>query len=592
MRKLKVLPSNIANLIAAGEVVQRTSSVVKELAENALDAGATKVDVIVTDSGRTAIQVIDDGCGMGPEDAVLCFERHATSKISTAEDLESILTFGFRGEALPSIAAVSELTLKTRRNTDELAVQVKIDGSGKTSVGAVGAPVGTSITVRNLFYNTPARRKFLKSDAVELKHIIEEFTRVALTRPDVSFSLSSNGRDIFRLKQAKSIKYRILDLIGSNVAGELVDIDTTTQLLRISGFVGRPDTAKKVQGNQFLFVNGRYFRSAYIHKAVVKAYEDLVPEGVSPSYFLFLEMDPHAVDVNVSPTKTEIKFEDDQLVFQTVYACVKEVLGRNSFGSGIDFDTEGSVEFPQLGAGFEAFRGATSAPETGTDPLYNPFDPEEPLKPDYGFSAGIDRSQDYGALFEQRTETVRNLLLIQGKYIVSPSQDGMIVVNVKRARERILYEKSLKALAGGGHVTQTALFPVQIQVGAAQRLLFEDNAEVLRNLGFDISSFGTDTVVVGGVPEGYSCEPGKVQQMVADVLLILSEGRSALPEVLAQNLASKFAKLGSLNSDPLTSQLEAQRLMDTLFACDNSEFTAGGRRIVAVLGADELEKKF
>ena len=592
MRKLKVLPSNIANLIAAGEVVQRPSSVVKELAENALDAGASKVDVIVTDSGRTAIQVIDDGCGMGPEDAVLCFERHATSKISTAEDLESILTFGFRGEALPSIAAVSELTLKTRRNTDELAVQVKIDGSGKTSVGAVGAPVGTSITVRNLFYNTPARRKFLKSDAVELKHIIEEFTRVALTRPDVSFSLSSNGRDIFRLKQAKSLKYRILDLIGSNVAGELVDIDTTTQLLRISGFVGRPDTAKKVQGNQFLFVNGRYFRSAYIHKAVVKAYEDLVPEGVSPSYFLFLEMDPHAVDVNVSPTKTEIKFEDDQLVFQTVYACVKEVLGRNSFGSGIDFDTEGSVEFPQLGAGFEAFRGATSAPETGTDPLYNPFDPEEPLKPDYGFSAGIDRSQDYGALFEQRTETVRNLLLIQGKYIVSPSQDGMIVVNVKRARERILYEKSLKALAGGGHVTQTALFPVQIQVGAAQRLLFEDNAEVLRNLGFDISSFGTDTVVVGGVPEGYSCEPGKVQQMVADVLLILSEGRSALPEVLAQNLASKFAKLGSLNSDPLTSQLEAQRLMDTLFACDNSEFTAGGRRIVAVLSADELEKKF
>ena len=592
MRKLKVLPSNIANLIAAGEVVQRPSSVVKELAENALDAGASKVDVIVTDSGRTAIQVIDDGCGMGPEDAVLCFERHATSKISTAEDLESILTFGFRGEALPSIAAVSELTLKTRRNTDELAVQVKIDGSGKTSVGAVGAPVGTSITVRNLFYNTPARRKFLKSDAVELKHIIEEFTRVALTRPDVSFSLSSNGRDIFRLKQAKSIKYRILDLIGSNVAGELVDIDTTTQLLRISGFVGRPDTAKKVQGNQFLFVNGRYFRSAYIHKAVVKAYEDLVPEGVSPSYFLFLEMDPHAVDVNVSPTKTEIKFEDDQLVFQTVYACVKEVLGRNSFGSGIDFDTEGSVEFPQLGAGFEAFRGATSAPETGTDPLYNPFDPEEPLKPDYGFSAGIDRSQDYGALFEQRTEPVRNLLLVQGKYIVSPSQDGMIVVNVKRARERILYEKSLKALAGGGHVTQTALFPVQIQVGAAQRLLFEDNAEVLRNLGFDISSFGTDTVVVGGVPEGYSCEPGKVQQMVADVLLILSEGRSALPEVLAQNLASKFAKLGSLNSDPLTSQLEAQRLMDTLFACDNSEFTAGGRRIVAVLSADELEKKF
>ena len=288
MGKLKILPAQIANMIAAGEVVQRPASVVKELLENAVDAGASQVSVVVTDAGRTLIQVIDNGCGMSPVDAVLCFERHATSKIATAEDLEQILTYGFRGEALASIAAVSEVTLRTRRPQDETATEVRTSALGETKTATVAAPAGSNFAVRNLFYNTPARRKFLKSDNVELKHIIEEFTRVAITRPDIAFTLSHNGRDLFVLKKAKSLKFRILDLLGSNVVGDIVDLNAETSVVRISGFVGRPDTARKTLGNQYFFVNGRYFRSPYLHKAVMKAYEEMIPEGVTPAWFIFL----------------------------------------------------------------------------------------------------------------------------------------------------------------------------------------------------------------------------------------------------------------------------------------------------------------
>lgn len=591
MSALKVLPASIANMIAAGEVVQRPSSVVKELMENAVDAGATQISVVVTDAGRTMIQVIDNGCGMSPADAVLCFERHATSKIASTDDLYRIRTFGFRGEALASIAAVAEVTLKTRRAGDETATQVKVT-DGKVTAGSVSAPVGSNFAVRNLFYNTPARRKFLKSDTVEIKHIVEEFTRVAITRPEIGFSLMSNGKDMFVLKPAKSGKFRVLDLMGASVVGDVVDISADTALLKLRGFIGRPDAARKTPGNQMFFANGRYFRSPYLHKAVMNAYENLIPEGHTPSYFIFIELDPEAVDVNIHPTKTEIKFEDDTLVFQTIFACVKETLGRNSFGASIDFDTEGAVEIPQLGRSFEEYRGATVAPETGTDPFYNPFNPDEPLQPDYGFSSLVDKDRNYGALFDEKTLPAAKSLTIQGRYIVSQASSGMMIVHVKRARERILYEEILAALKSGRHVTQEAMFPIQVQVGTASRLVFEENQELLAGLGFDISSFGTDTVVVNGVPEGYSCETGKVHQMLQDVLLILSEGGSNLSEVMVQNMAQRFASLGALNAEPLTSPLEAQRLMDALFACGNSELTANGRRIVAVVSTEDLDKKF
>ncbi len=601
MGSLKVLPAQIANMIAAGEVVQRPSSVVKELMENAVDAGADQLNVIVTDAGRTLIQVIDNGCGMSPADAVLCFERHATSKIASAEDLEDIMTYGFRGEALASIAAVSEVCLKTRRESDETATEVRISGNGETRTSSVSAPVGSNFAVRNLFYNTPARRKFLKSDNVELKHIIEEFTRVAITRPQTSFTLSSNGRDIFVLKKAKSLKFRILDLLGSNVVGDVVDISADTSVVRLSGFVGRPDSAKKTLGNQFFFVNGRYFRSAYLHKAVMKAYEEMIPDGATPSYFIFLETDPHSIDVNIHPTKTEIKFEDDSVIFQIIYACVRETLGRHSFGADIDFDTEGAVELPQLGRSFGQYR-EISAPQTQIDPAFDPFSPiadssfengGRDSSAGGGYSPYVTRRDDYGKLFEDKEAAETRVMILHGKYILTPVSSGVMVVDVSRARERILYDRTLKALSGsGGHMTQTALFPVEVQVGAENLTLFEEHSAMLSELGFDITPFGADSVVVNGVPDGYSCESGKVQQTVGELMCILSENGDALPELTRQRTAERFARMGASNAAPLTSPLEARQLIDTLFASDNAELTSNGRRIVKIVKIGDIDKLF
>ena len=593
MGKLKVLPANIANMIAAGEVVQRPASVVKELMENAVDAGATQVDVVVKDAGRTSIQVIDDGAGMSPSDAVLCFERHATSKISEASDLQHIASYGFRGEALASIAAVAEVTLKTRRSSDETATQVSISDPSAVKTSSVAAPAGSNFLIRNLFYNTPARRKFLKSDNVELKHIIEEFTRVALTRPDMGFSLMSNGRDIFRLRPAKSLKFRVLDLMGANVTGDLVDINAETSLVRVSGFLANPDTAHKTVANQFFFVNGRYFRSAYLHKAVMKAYEEYLPEGYTPSYFIWIEVDPESVDVNIHPTKAEVKFEEEAVIFQTIYACVKATLGRNAFGEGIDFDTEGRVEMPQVGTSFEEYRGPVqTAPGPSIDSSYDPFAVNKEF--DGPGIAWREKQENagYGILFEQNQAAQARALIVKGRIIIAPSSSGIPLVNIRRAWERILYEKTLKALSKNAPVTQTALFPVQVQVGAASRLLFEEHAQTLHSAGFDITPFGTDTVVVGGVPEGYSCEPGKVQQLVQDLLLILSDESSGVPEIVRASLASKLATLGSINAEPPRNAAEAQTLMDALFACENSELTASGRKITAVISIEDLEKKF
>jgi DNA mismatch repair protein MutL len=608
MPALKILPGNIANMIAAGEVVQRPASVVKELMENALDAGAASVSVVVTDSGRTLVQVIDDGCGMSPDDAVLCFERHATSKIATAEDLDNIVTFGFRGEALASIAAVAEVTLRTRRAEDELGTEVVVDASRLVSQQEVAAPRGSSFAVRNLFYNVPARRKFLKSDNVEFKHIVEEFTRVALTRPDMAFTLSHNGRDIFVLKPAKSLKYRVLDLLGSNVAEDIVDLSAETSLVRVSGFVGRPDTAKKTLGNQYLFVNGRFFRSPYLHKAVMKAYEEFVPEGLTPSYFIFLEVDPHTVDVNIHPTKSEVKFEEDNLMFRILYACVRETLGKHSFGASIDFDNDATAQLPVFGKSFDEYKPSVS-PKVDFDPSYNPFEPS-PVASDYDFSnyspvseskpqpkpqpsaSYVDKREDYGKLFESKVLPTTQILTVQDKYLVTVARSGLMVVNVRRAFERILYEKFLRALSKGEHVSQASLFPEQVRVGVENRLLFDENADLLKSLGFDIVPFGTDTIVVNGVPDGFSCESGKVEAMVSDLMFILSEGRSSLSETLQSSLAEKFAILGASSARVPSSPFEAQHLIDSLFACDNAELTSRGRRIISIIPVDDIDKKF
>lgn len=636
MGKLQVLPAQLANMIAAGEVVQRPSSVVKELVENAVDSGADRIDVIISDSGRTLIQVIDNGCGMSASDAVLCFERHATSKIATSSDLEAIMSYGFRGEALASIAAVAEVTLKTRREQDESGTQVVIGDSGKLRSSGVSTPKGSNFIIRNLFYNTPARRKFLKGDNVELRHIVDEFVHIAVPHPEIAFSLVHNGRQLYVLKKAKSLKYRIMDVMGMNVADTLVDLSAQTSELNVSGFIGTPRSAKKTQVNQLFFVRGRFFRSPYLHKAVMKAYEEMIPEGVTPAYFIFLDADPSAVDVNVSPTKTEIKFQNESIVFQIIYACVKETLGRNSFGASLDFESEGSIDIPIIGDGFAAYRDANPLTFGGGNPNFNPFDPDSSLPPsgstpsgnvsgqffpDSGSSSGgssgggaglgadasgasgggqagryqdypprMGKDQSYGVLFESKC--MSNTLVLHKRFILTPVASGLMLVNCRRAFERILYERMLKALSSNNHVSQKALFPVQVQIGVQERLILEGASETLERLGFDITPFGTDSVVVNAVPEGMSCEDGKVRTMLDDIVAVLSEPGSGLQEVLNQRMAARFAALGAASFEIGSDPMAPRRLIDTLFACENAELTPGGRKIVAIVGIDEIENKF
>lgn len=685
---IRILPSNIANMIAAGEVVQRPSSVVKELVENAVDAGATQVTVILSDAGRTLIQVIDNGCGMTPDQAVLCFERHATSKIATADDLLDITTFGFRGEALASIAAVAEVTLKTRRAEDEVGCQVVYDDSKHVSTDEISTPAGSNFAVRNLFYNIPARRKFLKSDNVEMKHVVEEFVHVALTRSNIGFTLIHNGKNVYVLKPAKSLKFRIQDLLGSYVVSQVVDISADTSVVNVRGYVGRPDQAKKTLGNQYFFVNGRYFRSPYLHKAVMNAYENMLPQGATPAYFIYLEVDPHKLDVNISPTKTEVKFEDDSVIFQTLYACVKESLGRNSFGASIDFDTKDMAEIPAFSNDFDKFRPEVSMPDVSLDNEYNPFDnpdgghepsetgfgspmptggndripsgmtgsddmqgwipsgmtggmPGESLgatsggdmpmpaglqmpvhktsvdfpMPDYtgasdpnfgmtedigsganyyesAASKYVDKRDDYGKLFEDRMAAMPSLILIQKKYIATTVKSGMLLINIRRALERIMYERFLKALSGGEHVTQQALFPVQVPVGVENRLIFDEHSALLRSLGFDIAPFGNDTIVVNGMPEGFQVDQNSVEEAMAEVLIALSDNHTALPGMMESAMAEKFAKMAASEGKPIETVSAAKSLMDSLFACSNSEYTSNGRKIMTIMTIDDIEKRF
>jgi len=613
-------------MIAAGEVVQRPASVVKELVENAVDAGASNVTVVIQDAGRTLIQVIDDGVGMTPDEAVLCFERHATSKLATAEDLQNILTFGFRGEALASIAAVAAVTLKTRRADAELGTEVVVSAFNHVSTEEIACPRGSNFAVRDLFYNVPARRKFLKSDNVEFKHIVAEFTKVALTRPDVGFNLSHNGKDVYVLKPAKSLKFRIQDLLGTGAAAEVLDVDAETSLVKINGYIGRPDTAKKGLGNQYFFVNGRYFRSPYLHKAVMKAYENLIPSDVTPSYYIYLEVPAHTVDVNISPTKSEVKFEEDNIIFQTIYACLKEALARQSFGDSIDFDRGDAPDLPSFSRNFEEFH-PVSEPKLNVDDSFNPFDsdgfPSEvdtfhqtsfgggsfgggvsrdyqpadfgtPSKANFmgGTSGFVSKDEGYGKLFEDRTLPSTTSLILQGRYILTGVKSGLLVINIRRAKERILFERFLEALSKDAPAAQSSLFPEPVQVGVENRLLIEDNLPMLQSLGFDIRPFGNDTVVVNGVPEGYGSQHETIPVMVDNIIDALKSNTGSLSETMTATLAEKFARIGAATDEPMTSPIQAQRLIDTLFGCANAEFTNSGRRTMTIIPMDDIEKKF
>ena len=606
MSELKILPKNLSDMIAAGEVVQRPASVVKELMENAVDAGATDIKVVVLDAGRTLIQVIDNGCGMGADDAVLCFERHATSKISSPEDLHNILTFGFRGEALASIAAVADVTLRTRRVDDEIGTEVEFAGSEHLATKEIATPAGSNFAVRNLFFNVPARRKFLKSDNVEFRHILEEFQRVALTRPEISFTLTHNYRDIHVLKPAPSLKFRIMDLLGSGVVGDVVEVQASTSVAVAEGYVGRPESARKTLGNQFFFVNGRYFRSPYLHKAVMKAYEELIPDGTTPSYFIFLDVEPSEIDVNIHPAKTEIKFEQESVLFQILYAAVHEALGRRAAEGSIDFDNA-AAEITLPGRNFEEYH-PVSVPQAGVDPNYDPFASHfgpagdlstslEMTKTDTEHSGRwggyVDKKQNYGALF-QDTESIAptRILIVQGKYIITPSASGVMLVNIRRAQERILFDRFLALLGKGGHVSQTTLFPVEVPVGMAGRILIDEHKQMLKKVGFDIDPFGNDSVVVNAVPEGYSTEPGKVQGMVDDLVTVLQDEGSSLPKMMEQATAQKLAILGASSGQRISGPAEAQILVDALLASENPEYTPSGKKIISIMPVEEMEKRF
>ena len=596
---LKILPPNISNLIAAGEVVQRPASAVKELLENAVDAGAGNISVIIEDSGKTLIQVIDDGCGMTPDEARLCFERHATSKISEAADLSAIMTYGFRGEALPSIAAVAEVTLRTRKKGSDTGSETVFTPSGFSGQEEAAMPEGTNIAVRNIFYSLPARRKFLKSDSTEFRQIVSEFSHVALCRPEISVRLVHNGKDIYNLKKANTLKQRILEIEGKDMVKELIDVRTSTRIINISGFIGNPSDARKSAGNQFFFVNGRYFRSSYFHKAVMKAYDKLIPEGAYPSYYIFFETTPENVDVNIHPAKTEVKFENETEIFEILTAAVKESLGRNSFIPTIDFDHDTLPDIPAPSR-FN-YTGSYSRPQPAR-PQHIPYEtilPDTSPSRHYSAIESAERPSaavnGYGEIFEDSgtSSSGSGILQISGRYLVTTLRSGMMIVDIRRARERILYEKYLRQLDNSAPISHQVLFPCVIQLSPEKYSLLTENREQLRLLGFDIGPQEENSISVNGLPEEFGTDESSVRTAIDNLLASLMESgsidliRADNREAMARRLAGAAAASagnGRLSAD------EARLLVDTLFSCAEPETSPGGKRCMSVLTEEDIER--
>jgi len=576
---IRILPGHITNLIAAGEVVQRPASVVKEMLENAVDAGADLIQVIIKDSGRTLIQVTDNGSGMSREEAKLAFQRHATSKIETIEDLNHLNTYGFRGEALASVAAVSEVTLRTRRESDEIGCEIKFAESSLISEREISTPKGSNFIVRNLFYNVPARRKFLKSDATEFRQIVQEFSRVAFTRPDLSLRLVHNDIEIFNLSPA-NLKKRILDIAGKEMGKELVNIHLESPIVKISGFTGKPEDSKKTPGNQYFFVNNRYFRSPYFQKAVVKAYENLIKEETIPSFFIFLEIDPEKIDVNIHPSKTEVKFEDEFAIYDMLHAVVRESLGRNSFMPSIDFDTEGAPEIPAVNYNYYA-----PPPKINFDPLFNPFEEtfhykRELMEPFVGETARLERP------------TVQ----VAGRYIITAIKSGLLIINIKRARERIFYEKYLDSLNNFSTISIRTLFPKSIELDENTYNIILENAGILQSLGFDIrpkeDGSPRNVVEVMGLPENISDSTDDLLALIDQLVYDLTELGNSQLEDARQKYAATLALSAALCGKESMNNQQAQLLIDTLFACREPSFSPSGKPCSTIITLEEIDKRF
>jgi len=585
---IHVLSDAVANQIAAGEVIQRPASVVKELMENAVDAKATAIRVIIKDAGKTLIQVVDNGCGMSDLDAERCFERHATSKISRAEDLFSIRTSGFRGEALASMAAVSEVSLKTRQDGDELGIQIRMAGSKLQSIEAVQAPVGSNFQIRNLFYNIPARRKFLKSDQTELRHIINEFNRVALTNPEIEFSLIHNESEIFQLP-ASNLRQRIIGVFGKSVSSYLIPLESETTLITINGFIGKPEHARRTYGEQFFFVNNRYIKHPYFHKAVVNAYDQILPADHIPSYFIYLSIDPSHVDVNIHPSKTEVKFEDERAIWQILMASVKKAIGKNNLAPSLDFDTEGVIEIPVLSKDTEIRQ-----PSIDTNPSYNPFAGENSYEREKRSTPYQDeRFEGWEQLFEPAQDIEmksQKNLQIRNKYILSPVKSGVMLIDQRRAHERILYERMLKAVEDHQPLAQQSLFPETVTLNAADYQVCLEMIVPMEQLGFDIRDFGNNSVVVHGFPADMNpAEAGDTIEMMIEQYKSL---QSLNDTQYAEGISKSAAKASAIHYGKQLSDMEMQELIDQLFACENPNHTPSGSLIVRIMGLEELDAHF
>ena len=631
---IQLLPDAVANQIAAGEVIQRPASVIKELVENSIDAGASRIDVLVVDAGRTSIQVIDNGKGMSETDARLAFERHATSKIRQANDLFALQTMGFRGEALPSIVAVSQVELKTRMADEEVGTHLSIAGSKVTGQEPCACSVGSNFMVSNLFYNVPARRKFLKSNSTELNNIVAAFERIALVYPEVHFTLHSNGSELLSLPRS-GMKQRIVDVFGKKINQDLLPVKVDTTVCNISGFIGKPQSSRKKMPNQYFFVNGRYMKHPYFAKAVMTAYERLVPQGEQVPYFIFFEVNPHDIDVNIHPTKTEIKFENEQAIWQILAAAVKESLGVYNDVPTIDFDVQGKPEIPVFVPVDDV-----NAPQVDYDPNYNPFntssadlgtsipksngytfeskvniksfagqqsgshvpDQWEQLYQGLGKNANTDDIAEPQTLFGAQPEAEQNSKILtsgiiedkspshyqyKGTYIMNAVKSGLMIIDQHRAHVRILYEQYLAQLATQKSATQTVLFPESFQLSATQRIVYEKIADEMTAMGFDIQDLGAGNYAINGIPAGL--EGVNPVRLVIEMVDTAAENTVSIKEDIDESLALSMARSAAIPQGQVLSNVEMENIVNSLFLCKNPNVTPDGKTILCILKQTEIE---
>ncbi|MFC2086713.1 DNA mismatch repair endonuclease MutL [Bacteroidota bacterium] len=598
---IHLLPDAVANQIAAGEVIQRPASIIKELVENAIDAGATEIKILVKDAGKSLVQVIDNGCGMSETDARMAFERHATSKISSATDLFSIRTMGFRGEALASVAAVAEVELKTRQIGTELGTYLHISASKLKKQELVNCPEGSNFIIKNVFFNIPARRKFLKSNATELRQVIYEFQKVSLANPEIAFYLIHNSSEIYHLPPENSIK-RIVQIFGSSMNKSLISINVKTGIIEISGFVGRPEFAKKKTGEQFLFVNQRFMRHPYFQNAILKAYENILPADYTPSYFIYFESDPENIDINIHPTKTEIKFEDERAIWQILNATIKQSLGKFNVSPSLDFNKEGVIDIPVY-----SDKKEVRPPEIKVDYDYNPFESdtgrkaqpgkefEKNWKTMYeGLKREVNQKSESHAPFsdmdEKMTEPTRNFFQLKNKYILTPVKSGLMIIDQKRAHEKILYENFLQSLKNNFGLAQQSLFPMTIELDAANHAIFQEIIEDVCKLGFDIRDFGKNSYVINGIPSDSLLN--NPVEIIENLIEEYKQSKQKPDLSVKEKISISLSKASAISYGKRLSFEEMREIVDKLFACESPVYSPDGKVIISIMPLEELEKRF